>query len=548
MLAPRRPSTSSSRRATSCARVSLAVGAREVVCLVGPQRRGQDHDPAHHHGLPPAARRAHRVPRARPSRAAAPTRSPGSGSASRPRTAAIFARSHGGREHRDRHLDAARRRGPPPSASSAPTSVFPVLRGYAARKGPQMSGGERKMLVDRPRPGPRSRTAAARRALRGALARHHPRRRARASRRSPSSGAPSSSPSRTSTTCREYATRLYVIERGEIIFAGRPRRGRTPTRRCSRVDRRNSLMADLPLIPSTVVGSHGKPGWWFASVKALRGRRVRPRRPGGDVRRRRRHGHPRHGARGHRHHHRRRGPPARRLRRLLLRHHQGHRAPARAPQGRARGATTSRRATRRSAASRRRRAGSASSRSSSTSRPTPTRRTKATCAGPLTFGSRIHPGKMYKGVVDVAERFAEVINEELEGLVAAGADFIQLDEPARGNVSGEEMARLFNLATEGVKAKLAFHVCFGNRFGRSRFDRTYRPYFPGAAQGARRPVRPGVRGPRALRARPLEGVRRGSRARRGRHRREGLLPGDRRGRGRAHPRACSRCARPRSST
>ena len=88
-----------------------------------------------------------------------------------------------------------------------------------------------------------------------------------------------------------------------------------------------------------------------------------------------------------------------------------------------------------------------------------TRHTKATCAGPLTFGSRIHPGKLYKGVLDVAERFAEVINEELRGLVAAGADFIQLDEPARGNVSGEEMARLFNLATAGVKAKLAFHIC-----------------------------------------------------------------------------------------
>jgi 5-methyltetrahydropteroyltriglutamate--homocysteine methyltransferase len=108
------------------------------------------------------------------------------------------------------------------------------------------------------------------------------------------------------------------------------------------------------------------------------------------------------------------------------------------------------------------------------------RHVKATCAGPLTFGSRIHPGKVYKGVVDVAERFAEVINEELKGLVAAGATWIQLDEPARGNVSGEEMARLFNLATEGVKATLAFHICFGNRFGRSRFPRTYAPYFPGA--------------------------------------------------------------------
>ena len=25
----------------------------------------------------------------------------------------------------------------------------------------------------------------------------------------------------------------------------------------------------LPLLPTAVVGSHGKPGWWFASVKAF---------------------------------------------------------------------------------------------------------------------------------------------------------------------------------------------------------------------------------------------------------------------------------------
>ena len=110
-------------------------------------------------------------------------------------------------------------------------------------------------------------------------------------------------------------------------------------------------------------------------------------------------------------------------------------------------------------------------------------------------------------MVDVAERFAEVINQELKGLVAAGADFIQLDEPARGNVTGQEMARLFNLATEGVKAKLAFHVCFGNRFGRSRFDRTYRPYFPGLLEARCRPVRARVRRPRDGRAGRLGPVR-----------------------------------------
>jgi 5-methyltetrahydropteroyltriglutamate--homocysteine methyltransferase len=107
---------------------------------------------------------------------------------------------------------------------------------------------------------------------------------------------------------------------------------------------------------------------------------------------------------------------------------------------------------------------------------------KATCPGPLTFGSRIHPGDVYPSVVDVAERFCELINAELRGLVEAGAEMIQLDEPARGNVTGQEMARLFNLATEGINAKLAFHICFGNRFGRGRFQRTYANYFPGALE------------------------------------------------------------------
>jgi 5-methyltetrahydropteroyltriglutamate--homocysteine methyltransferase len=104
---------------------------------------------------------------------------------------------------------------------------------------------------------------------------------------------------------------------------------------------------------------------------------------------------------------------------------------------------------------------------------------KATCAGPLTFASRIYPGAGYENVVQIAERFAEVINQELKDLVKAGAEWVQLDDPARGNVTGQEMARLFNMATEGVNAKLGFHVCFGNRFGRGRFKRTYRPYFPG---------------------------------------------------------------------
>ena len=69
--------------------------------------------------------------------------------------------------------------------------------------------------------------------------------------------------------------------------------------------------------------------------------------------------------------------------------------------------------------------------------------TKVTCAGPLTFASRIRPGVMYTNTVEIAEEFAHVINEEVKGLVEAGAAFIQIDEPARGNVTGQEMARTF---------------------------------------------------------------------------------------------------------
>ena len=105
-------------------------------------------------------------------------------------------------------------------------------------------------------------------------------------------------------------------------------------------------MNDLPVLPTTVVGSHAKPGWWhtckdlfdagewgksdldellddavdIALLDQERGR--------------------------HRHHHRRREPPPGRLRRRLLRHHLRHPGHCSRPQGRARGDTTSRPVTR----------------------------------------------------------------------------------------------------------------------------------------------------------------------------------------------------------
>ena len=237
-------------------------------------------------------------------------------------------------------------------------------------------------------------------------------------------------------------------------------------------------MTSLPLIPTSVVGSHGKPGWWFASVKALEAGEFGPadleemlddaadtairdmERAGIDIIS---------------------DGEVRRLDGYVDSYYTVIKGIQPLPVRRRAGPWGYDQQTRYEAVGRIETppGGLGIVKEFTYLRAHTTRPTKATCAGPLTFGSRIHPGTLYRGVVEVAERFAEVINEELRGLVAAGADFIQLDEPARGNVSGEEMARLFNLATEGVRARLAFHVCFGNRFGRSRFPRTYEPYFPG---------------------------------------------------------------------
>jgi 5-methyltetrahydropteroyltriglutamate--homocysteine methyltransferase len=143
----------------------------------------------------------------------------------------------------------------------------------------------------------------------------------------------------------------------------------------------------------------------------------------------------------------------------------------------ARGATTSRRATRRSPRSRRRTAASGIIKEFEYLKAHATRGVKATCAGPSHLRLPHPPGPTYTGVVQVAERFAEVINQELKGLVAAGASSSRSTSRARPRERPGDGAPL-QPRHRGVRARLAFHVCFGNRFGRSRFDRTYRPYFP----------------------------------------------------------------------
>jgi 5-methyltetrahydropteroyltriglutamate--homocysteine methyltransferase len=109
------------------------------------------------------------------------------------------------------------------------------------------------------------------------------------------------------------------------------------------------------------------------------------------------------------------------------------------------------------------------------------RRIKATCPGPLSLTYRCRLNAPYTDFWDLANDMAPIVNVELKACVAAGADYVQLDDPSLRNVSGEgrRVVDLVNRVVEGVAAKTALHICFGNQRGRpSAFDRSYRAFFP----------------------------------------------------------------------
>jgi 5-methyltetrahydropteroyltriglutamate--homocysteine methyltransferase len=112
-----------------------------------------------------------------------------------------------------------------------------------------------------------------------------------------------------------------------------------------------------------------------------------------------------------------------------------------------------------------------------TSRPV-----KVPIPGPYTLAGRLKPGAVYEDRVDVAYAVAKIVNAEIKALVAAGADFIQIDEPSYAvHASGPRtFVDLFNTTVRDVygKAKISIHMCFGNFVGRPTAKRAYRPLFP----------------------------------------------------------------------
>src|SRR5262245_45717960 len=107
---------------------------------------------------------------------------------------------------------------------------------------------------------------------------------------------------------------------------------------------------------------------------------------------------------------------------------------------------------------------------------------KVTCPGPLTLGIHIqlHNTSIYQDRLALSWEFVAVVNRELKALVEAGADFLQIDEPSYAIIPGtaKDYLELYNATVAGVAAKIALHVCFGNLGSRPRGPRRYAPLFP----------------------------------------------------------------------
>jgi 5-methyltetrahydropteroyltriglutamate--homocysteine methyltransferase len=106
---------------------------------------------------------------------------------------------------------------------------------------------------------------------------------------------------------------------------------------------------------------------------------------------------------------------------------------------------------------------------------------KATVPGPYTLLVPLRLGGGYASKDTLLADLVGIVNAECRALVAAGAQFIQIDEPHHGMYAGSvhDVSAGVNRSLEGVECKRAVHICFGNLYGRPfSAVRDYRNVFP----------------------------------------------------------------------
>lgn len=100
--------------------------------------------------------------------------------------------------------------------------------------------------------------------------------------------------------------------------------------------------------------------------------------------------------------------------------------------------------------------------------------------GPFTLAGRIDGGDVYADRAAITEALIPIVNAELRAVVAAGADFVQLDEPSFSCHPDDPDHFLDVVArtVAGVDAYISMHMCFGNYRARAVGWRSYKPLFP----------------------------------------------------------------------
>ena len=108
-----------------------------------------------------------------------------------------------------------------------------------------------------------------------------------------------------------------------------------------------------------------------------------------------------------------------------------------------------------------------------------TARTKVCVTGPQMLAKRA-TNEFYKDERELIFDLAGILNKELKGLVAAGCDFIQIDEPVWVGYPQDMpwLVETFNKLVDGVDAKIGLHLCYGNYQLKKLFTGQYAELFP----------------------------------------------------------------------
>jgi 5-methyltetrahydropteroyltriglutamate--homocysteine methyltransferase len=108
-----------------------------------------------------------------------------------------------------------------------------------------------------------------------------------------------------------------------------------------------------------------------------------------------------------------------------------------------------------------------------------TKATKVCVTGPQMLAKRA-TNEYYPSDKELIFDLAEVLNVELKNLVKAGCTFIQIDEPVWVGYPADMpwLVESFNRMVGGVGAKIALHVCYGNYQLKKLFSGEYAQLFP----------------------------------------------------------------------